>query len=561
MATTFSFADRFSYPAADGVGAGTPAVDVPSLSDADLEAESQDLADMARMVRAYSLLLQRRGLAEIFNVITTQSDPRIAFILAAAKSRKDNTPLFGGLGAVKEIMFNDPSRSPSGTGYVNRNLFSDGIRRISAAFTAAQLISQLSQVKEQAEHAQIVEKNAIADLNRLVETYELSESTSQTDAQKEVDIPVGFFFEPKDLVIPAEKFLRVEWQVPGVSSSWSKLSDFTGPITTWEIVSALADEINSQTILNPDTSLLAAADLSGPFFVNPKNPNSTQYHALLFYPRNPVIGVLAYSVNLRVETLLLPGQTDLTATAWPLKRSPFIWGNHGDSLNTYPVNGSMLLLRGNALTSVRSLSENYDPAVLYFRNLQSDTPLVPEDNSTLRFRVQPWQPVLNEALEVPEAITVNIPRLIGANAAEQLELDANRYSQVTVALLNALAELNVDTRVTGSILRNDPITATGPAAALELIAWSSSVVITHVVLDILEVPADVELATGNRTRAATLYSNNPKSVRVKNPFGIGGGVVDGVLKKEQAYVVKRPNPRLWQSILDESKSIEDPYYL
>ena len=59
MATTFSFADRFSYPAADGVGSGTPAVDAQSLTDADLEAESQDLADMARMVRAYSLLLRR----------------------------------------------------------------------------------------------------------------------------------------------------------------------------------------------------------------------------------------------------------------------------------------------------------------------------------------------------------------------------------------------------------------------------------------------------------------------------------------------------------------------
>ena len=561
MATTFSFADRFSYPAADGVGTGIPAIDVPSLSDADLEAESQELADMARMVRAYSLLLQRRGIAEIFNVITTQSDPRIAFILAAARSRKDNTPLFGGLGAVKEIMFNDPARNPPGTGYVNRNLFSDGIRRISAAFTAAQLISQLSQVKEQAEHAQIVEKNAIADLNRLVETYELSESVPQTDAEKEADIPVGFFFEPKDLVIPTEKFLRVEWQVPGVSNSWSKVGDFTGSISTWEIVSALADDINAQTILNPDTSLLAAADLSGPFFTNPINPNSTQYHALLFYPRNPVAGVLAYSVNLRIETLLLPNQADLSATAWPLKQSPLIWGNHGDSLNTYPINGSMLLLRGNTLSSARTLSENYDPVVLYFRNFQSPAPLVPEETSTLRFRVQPWQPVLNEALDVPEAITVTIPRLIGVDATEQLELDANRYSQVTVALLNALADLNVDTRVTGAILRNDPITAAGPTAALELIAWSSSVVITHVVLDILEVPADIEIATGNRMRTVTLYSNNPKSVRVKNPFGVGGGVVDGILKKEQAYVVKRPNPRLWQSILDESKSIEDPFYL
>lgn len=559
MATTFSFADRFSYPAADGVGSGTPAVDAQSLTDADLEAESQDLADMARMVRAYSLLLQRRTTLEIFNIVTTQADPRIALILAAAKKRKDNFPLFGGLAAVKEIMFNDAARAPTGTGLANRNLFSDGIRRVAAALTAATLIAQLSQVKEQAEHAQIIEKNALADLDRIVETYQLSESVTQTPAESEQDLPVGFYFEPKDLTIPTGKTLRVEWQVPGVSNSWSRVADYMGSVSTWQIVNAIADDMNSQIVLNPDTALLAAADLSGPYLTNPINPNATQYHQLVFYPRNPQPGMLAYSINLKIETLLLV-EPDTTAVDWPVGRSPFIWGNHGSSLNTYPVNGSMVVLRYNKLSSASSVAENYDPVVVYFRNVLSKVPTVPEDLAHLRFRIQPWQPTLSTA-ELPTEITVDIPRLYDTDPEAQAALDADRYSQVSLALLNALAELNVDTRVTGALIRNDPPTAAGPTSAVELIAWSNSRVITHVVLDILEVPADIETATGNRMRDLTLYSSNPKSVRVKNPLNGTGGVVDGVLKKEQAYVVKRPAPRLWQSILDESKSIEDPFYL
>jgi hypothetical protein len=569
MATTFNFGDRFSYPAENGVG-GTDATEAQSLSDAQLEAESPELAEMASMVRAYSILVSRRPTLEIFNIITTQADPRIALILSAAKRREDNQPLFGGLGAVKEIMYADPARVPAGTGVVNRNLFSDGIRRVSAALTASILIGQLSQIKEQAEHSKILETQALRDLEQIVETYDLAQqtSTSSTDNTDAEDAPVAFYFETKELEIPAGKYVKVEWQSPGLSSQWSQVGEFTGTLQVFDILLAIVDDLNTQTILNPETTLLAAAELAGPYFVNPQKPTSSQYHTMLFYPRKPTPGTVAFSINVRIQTLLQVGGTDSTPETYPLNYAPFIWGPQGESLNNFPVNGSLVVTRYNKIsTSSSGLStdDEYTLIALYIRSnssLYADPGYEPPQTSQLIYRVQPWQPVLNNDGPVPEeTITVDIVRLTDDDPVVQRELDLTRFSQIAVELINSLANISLETRVTGAIIRNDPTLASGAAAAVELIAWSASNVITHIVLDILQVPPDIEIAVGDRLRPRTLYSANPKSLHVKNPFSTAGtGPVDGLLRKEQAYVLKKTKPRLWKTILDEATTIEDPLW-
>lgn len=566
MATTLNFSDRFSYPATSGVGTGTDFESAQLLSDEDLEAESPELKEMAAMVRSYSVLLSRRRTLEIFNIITQQADPRIALYLAAAKKREDNLPLFAGLGAVKEVMFADNTRTPAGTGFINRNLFSDGIRRVSAALTASILIGQLSQVKEQAEHAKIIEQQALDDLERVVTTYDLAGQLSDDNNTKESkeDVPIGFYMEPKDFTIPSEKYLRVEWQAPSISNSWSLVGDYVGSVSTWEILVAIVDAINSETAVNPDTSLLTAAELSGPYLTNPINPSYKQYHIMTFYPRKPIVGTLAHSINLHIELKLLPGQTDNSATAFPVSTAPFIWGTRGDSLNFYPYNGAIVVTRFNKLSTAAASREHDDASVIYFRRSKTlPVGYEPPDMSLVKFRIQPWQPNLNQGTtnELTE-IEVDIPRLTSTDPAEQALLDENRYSQVAVAVLNALAQLNTDSRVTGALIRNDPYSASEASAGIELIAWCVSKVISYVVLDILEIPEDIELATGDIGRPKTLYSPNPKSVRVKNPFSdSANGVVDAVMKKEQAFMVRLPKPRLWQAIMDESKAVEDPLWL
>jgi hypothetical protein len=228
----------------------------------------------------------------------------------------------------------------------------------------------------------------------------------------------------------------------------------------------------------------------------------------------------------------------------------------------------MIITRYNKIsTSTNAFKEDseYSPAVLYIRpeptRTESDD-YVPPDTAKLVFRAQPWQPNLNDSTDPEEeVITVEIPRLLDSDPAKQAELDKNRFSQVAVALVNSLATISLDTRVTGAIIRNDPLVAVNRAAAIELIAWSTSNVITHLVLDVLEVPEDIEIAVGDRTKPRTLYSSNPKSLQVKNVFSKGGsGPVDSIIKKDQVYVLPRKKPRLWKTILDESLVVEDPLW-
>jgi hypothetical protein len=568
MSTTFNFSDRFSYPSPDGVSPTINYTSAQSLTDPQLEAASAELKDMAAMVRRYSVLLRQTRTLDIFNLITTDADPRIALILSAAKAREDNAPLFGGAGAVKEVMYADPDR-PGQTKYVNRDLFSDGIRRVSAAFTAARLVGQLAQIPEQAEHAKVIEQEAEDDLNRIIATWDLSQVALKGDkAKEESEIPVGFFFQPLTVELPEDKQVEVYWQSPSLSRDWTLLNIYTGTFQTWDVVVALSEDINAKTIPIDGDSILTAPELAGPYFTNPIIPNSFQYHALRFYPRRPMPGTFAYSINIQIRTTFIDPDTtfDTTAEEFPIDKAPIVWGVEGDNLNYWPVNGAIVIIRYNKLLDVRSKAEDYEPTVLYFRNRyrygEENSPASPSGLTTnhISFRLQAWQPnqaIDEETLEPIAEFKVEVPYKVGATPEEQIYLDNNRFSQVTLALHNALADINLDARAMGAIIRNDPITASNPCSALELVAWAKSRVITAVVLDILEVPEDIEVATGDRTRPITMFSSKPRSIIVKNPNSDGAsGVVDAVMKKEQAFVKQRQKPSLWSNIVDEAQIAE-----
>lgn len=558
MATTLSFEDRFSYPDPNGPAPGIDKATAAQLSDEELLSLSSELNDMVNMVRRYSVLTNRVGALDVFNIITTESDPQIALILSAAKSKVNNEPLFGGLAAIKEIMFADPNR-PDNTNYTNRTLFADGIRRVSAALTASRIVGQFAQLTEQLQHSERIREDAIKDLDRIILTWDLN-NTGSASAKKdeEEEVPSAFYFEPKTLVVPVEKTLVVEWQSPSLSADWDVVGRYSGEVETWQIVSDLSNAINSQGINNPDNVLLAAPELSGPYFTNRVNLTPTQYHALNFYPRRPLPGVMAYSINVRINVVLNEGQADASTVAFPIDRSPFIWGVTGDSLNNYIVNGSIIIIRYNKLTTVRSAAENYDPFVLYFRNNTAYGELTPPPtDSKLIYRIQPWLN-LNNQQDVPEeevtqTIEVDIPRLTSTDPEEQLALDNNRFSQVTLALTTSLTTIDIDTYLASAIIRNDPLTAASPMSAVELVPWARQRVIAAAVLDILYLPPDVDIATGDRARPITTFTNKPLSAMVKNPFANSNSLV--VLKKENSLVSPRRRSSTWTAIKDEAKSV------
>lgn len=560
MSISLNFEDRFSYPDANGPAPGISKDVAVELSSEELLGLSPELNEMVRMVRSYSVLLQQATPYLIFSTITTDSDPQIALILAAAKSKLDNSALFGGLGAVKELMFGASDR-PNQTKFVNRDLFSDGIRRVCCALTAAKLIGQFAQITQQREHSDKIREDAITDLERIIATWELSNDKDSQTKEDEEAVPSAFYFEPKVFTIPSDKKLVVEWQSPSITNTWALVGEYTANTESWVIVNAIVESINSGGAYNTDNVLLAAAELSGPFIVNPINPNPTQYHAIKFYPRKPIPGIWAYSINIRINIVSADGTTP-TSTEFPINRSPFIWGTEPTALNTYIVNGSLIIIRNSRLQYIRAMAEDYQPFVLYFKKSDTYTGDI-EPASRLVYRVQPWQRVGQDFKpdeEKIETIEIDIERLTSDDPEEQARLDLERFSQVSLAVANSLASIDFDSYVSTAIIRNDPITAPSPMSALELVAWSRQRFIAATILDVLELPKDIDIATGDRGRPLTLFSNKPRSIMIKNPISENNSNI--MLGKEKTFVSGRKRTNFLTAIRDEAKSILAPttYY-
>lgn len=578
MAVSYSFQNRFSYPQPSGV---TPSIGVEvleELSEEELEQVAPDLAEMAQMVREYSVLLNRTSTSDIFKIITRQADPQIAARLSAAKDKNTNTSLFSGLEAVQTVMFNDPSRvTGTPSNYLNSQLFSDGIRRVSAALSAAILLARLPEV--QREYAKELRDSAYEDLALIVETYALSAQDTTTDTTKrDEDAPVAFYFQPLDFTVPDGQLLSLEWYSPSFTLNWVSVQQYTGAVSTWHLVADLADAINQYTSQDPEATLLASAELGSVEHLR------EDYHTLSFYPRYSVAGIIAHSINVRIQTRPIAdspkpnitlGATQDNPTNSDYGLTPFQWGITLDGIGNYPVNGSIVVVSAAKTTTAASLdisNEDYVPTVLYFRNkntyqlvtdpitsvetISPDSP--PKDSLTFQYRIQPWQPNLSSLDKEQEEITEDFVRLRDyESVANQVELDNSRYSQIAVQLMNGLARINLKTKTSGCVIRNDPTDALEPMSALELIAWGMSKSISYVILDILEVPEDIEVATGDLIKPRTSFSSKPRSVRVpvKNPTYLGG-VQELGAPQEEIKVINKQRFQPWQDILDEESRIQ-----
>lgn len=577
MASVFSFGDRFSYPSSDGITSSINYAATQTLNDEDLEALSPELKTMVSMVRTNSVLLKRTKVLEIFNIITTQADPRIGLVLAAARRRSNNFPLFKGLVEVKQVMFNDADRGASVDPTVNSTLFSDGIRRVSCALTAAIILGQLPDV--QREFALEIERRALEDLDRVIATYEIQSDLNKGEKAAETP-PIAFYFEPLDFDIPDSQELAVEWYSPTFLTSWSPVQTYTGATSTWNIVGDLADVINAYTSQDIDRQLLASADLSGPVI------NSIAFHTLSFYPRKPVNGVIGYSINLKIElrplnslqeSSIVIGATQTDEQLSVYGKSPFRWGPDALSIRDYPINGKIIVLyfTKSAALEPEELNNSYIPTVLYFRNkfryhpevdgdgnLTGESTPLPPSTSKLKFRVQPWHPNFAAQSNDPVDIEVSFPRLLSDGTISQTDLDNSRFSQIALMLLLEMSSIDLVTKATGCIVRNDPLTYQQSLSGLELVAWGISKAIAYIVLDVLEIPLDLEMATGDLTGPKTSFSSNPRSLRVKVQYQnqVNNAYLESTARPDGIGVIGRKNSQIWRAILDESAAVEDPRY-
>lgn len=542
MSVTLNFRDRFSYPQPQGIDPSTTEEQAETLTEEQIITRLP-LFKMVEIVRRASVLLRRRTALEIFKIITNEADPRIALILAAAK-RKDNTFLFQGLGHVREVMFADPDR-PNPSGQLNQTLFSDGIRRVSASLTASILIGQLAQVPEQAEHAKVLEDQALKDLDRICTTYEMSASHS-TPSEPEETFDSGFIFNSGSINLSSTQTLECSWYASHLLNTWiiSKIYNPGATVTASQLVSDFSDSINTISVRYENEGLVASPQLSG--FAN---QFYSQVHLLSFYPRSTMPGVLAYSLSLKI---------DLKNNNISTNTSPFKWGTHINSLTTNSVNGLVILLRNNKTSTINTTDDNVgQPVVLYIRNKAKWVigGATPPATSKIKIRVQFWSPT--EVEPTTDFTEIEFNRII--SNAKQLELDNSRHSQAAAVILKEITITRNYSGISAAIIKNDPTDFAIPEASIELLAWTLSRLNTYVILDILEMPEDLEIATGDLMGAQSSYSNNPKSIRVSAKTISGGAFLNNSSYTQPPLISSTPRRSpILQNIEDQVNQLNNP---
>ena len=497
-----SFSDRFTlkYPALESVSFDT-------LTDLQLETVAPDVKVFADMVRGYSAIIRRKSTKEIYLICTRQVDPRISLILAAARDNA-GIRIFPDLTTVKKLMFG-PNDVDSTYEDSDLNIFVEGIKRCAAALTASIVIGQLAQIDEQAQHSKILESQAINDLDRIIKIPDLKTALEAVEAKEKDDVDTyAFYFEKKQMNL-ISSVLKAEIFMPSsLTTGWVEVGQYTGKFQVSSIVADIADAINGVTLINETSNIIAAPVLSG------GSSSTTALHKIDFLARERDVNISAEIISVRFS--YVGTSTD------PI---PFKWGLTSLTIAPEKINSLILAVqqgKAGAISNSTSTAKagNAKPVALYFRrrSIDANDNVIDYDGNSiaksvwsntakLKFRISP-----NQA----QAVEVVIPYIV--NAAAQDTQDSDRPAQVAEALLNGMYAVKGSTRALGALFRNDDPTSATSYSALELIAFSVTNPETWLILDVLEIPKDIEMAVGDLNTPLTPFSNKPRSIRVESTY-------------------------------------------
>lgn len=505
-----TFSDRFTY----GTTVTTTDLDL-LFTDEDLYLSLPLLKPYVNQVKSHSVLLSGDSLSAryIYDICTLDSDPRISLMLAAAKDLS-NTPLFPNLDAVKQLMFGPRASNTTLFDKDEYNIFVDGIRRASAAFTAAKLINQLAIIDEQFKHSSSVEKQAIDDIDRLIKLNSIRDLSSPSTSPAAEDYVASLYFEIKDFTIIAGETLSCEVFMPSVDydtsislktvspSSWVPSFTLTSGIyNTSEIVALVSDTINTITLNNRSANILAA-----PLLTSTINRHEIKFDARL---KSEVLA--AEIVSLR---FMLSNNSTL----------PFKWGSNYNSLSTSKLNSVILAIQNGKVASTTSTSSasNHTPIVLYIKRGPLNNLNQPIDNFGNPLQTSSYTPTSKLSLRVStrnvDSVTIDVPYISTPNALDQINIDRERPAQIADLIIQELYKIKTTTRTLGVLFKSDPASLPDPVSAIELICFTATNPDTWSILDVLEIPADIYIATGDFKGPTTPYSNNPKAIRVNNLF-------------------------------------------
>jgi hypothetical protein len=302
-----------------------------------------------------------------------------------------------------------------------------------------------------------------------------------------------------------------------VSTIWNESGTYTGRFTTAEIIADLADAINTFTLVSKTTNILAAPQLAA----------AGSLHKIDFQARLKDLNVAVDIITVRIQ------YTDDSST-----KLPFQWGPTKDILSDETINSVLLTVQAGKTTTTAISSSSAltgDPTVLYFKRATTDESGNVFDYQGTQLESAAWQSTTQIRFRVtPDLdteVSADVTRLVDADPARQLKLDNERPGQVAEILLNELFKVKADTRALGALIRNDNPGSSDALVGLELVAYSLANPETWVILDVLELPPDIVMATGNLQAPLTPFSNKPRSVRVEaRIFAVGQ--LDAAIAKE-----------------------------
>lgn len=510
--TTFS--DRFIYASSSLT---KPIVDAFTTNQ-EFTDNIPNFGEYVELVQTHSVLLKRFEYKVIYNMCVNESDPRIALILAAAR-KLDNTALFPNMEIIKEIMFGPTSTNLTIFDKDEYNIFVDGIRRVSAAITAAKLINQLAQIPEQFKHGEALLKSALADLDRLIKLNSISTITASGIAvEKDPTYAASIYFDNANFLLGSTETLVCEVYLPSLPvgdlilpTIWVPVMNLTnGSFSTADVVATVSDGINSITLTQVVANILAAPILG----------NTLNNHQIKFEARNKSATLAAELVSIRFKYLDSTNTDNLS-----IKPLPFKWGVIETNLTTNKVQSVLLAIQNGKITSTAaSLSTaNYVPIVLYIKRAPLNSLNEPLDANGLVINQSTYtlgsKLDLRVSTKVDEIQSIDVPYIVDplGNTATQALLDKKRPAQVADLIINALFNIKSDTRTLGTLYRSDD-TGTELISAIELIAFTATNPETWSLLDVLKIPSDILIATGNLTTPITPFSNNPRAIRVATKF-------------------------------------------
>jgi len=498
MSNVQVFNDRFSY--------GNPAFAaiedvVDTLVDTTLESLSPSLKEMANTVRRHSVLLKKKTTKEIYFCIIEHADPRIALVLAAARD-KTGLRLFPTLEQVKEAMFGP--LSPDDTTFIDgqNNIFVQGIKRVAAALAASVIIGQLAQIPEQAKHADVLETQALADLDRIISVPDILKEAISSVNKLDGTVNQAFFFENRSFSLNSTLNISIFLSTE-LSPSWISVGSFSGNITTSDIVIAIADAINTQTLVSNQGNIVASPIIDG------KN----KFHRIEFSARNRDSTIQNELIIVRIVNLENTIKQDL----------PFKWGTEAEWMGIGEVNSAILTVQqGKTTTAIQnSANRTGNPTVLYFKRapvnsgnqVLSQSGIIISDatwaSTSLIYRISPTQ---------SDAVTVLFERETSADPVIQANLDSYRPSKLALALLNALFINKSASKALGALIRNDDPSSANAMTAIELVAFNAMNPQVWMILDLLQIPSDILVSVGNLNGPVTPFSSLPKTVRVETHY-------------------------------------------